>query len=524
MTGSPAVFGRRIRAAVPLVLLGLLWPASLRAGPDQGIEGAGPNLLLIIADDHRGGSLGTEGDPRKATPNLDRLAREGILFERAYCNSPLCTPSRQSLITGKLPHAVGVTQLTTRLSDDVLTMGEWLRDLDYRTAAIGKMHFNGPSAHGFTERIDTADWASELRAHPPRGGDHRRPWRPFQDPAAVWLNAARHSSGLPAESMQSAYFVDRALDSMKMKQQDGRPFALVVSFYDPHSPFNFPRGWRRQFRPDQFPVPPVSERDREEQPAIFASLTPDEIRGINAAYFTSLAFVDSQVGRLVRGLDQMDLSARTLVVYIGDNGYMLGQHGRFEKHCFYEPAVRIPMILRWPGQLPRDRRISGLVEMVDILPTVLHLLNLPAPPGMQGIDLEPLIRGKPGAMGHDFVFSEYLENEEAMVRSDRFKLIVGTGRRQRQDGYQTGKPLPGPYQRLFDLVDDPGEARDLGADPPHQAVKDDLLHKMYVRMVTTREGLEPIPIGLSRLEMIHWCLIPRDPRVSSGQSRSQQGG
>src|SRR5580700_7915813 len=115
MTGLRAVLGRRIRAAVPLVLLGLLSPASLRAGPDQGIAGAGPNLLLIIADDHRGGSLGIEGDPRKATPNLDRLAREGILFERAYCNAPLCTPSRQSLITGKLPHAVGVTQLTTRL-------------------------------------------------------------------------------------------------------------------------------------------------------------------------------------------------------------------------------------------------------------------------------------------------------------------------------------------------------------------------------------------------------------------------
>ena len=110
--------------------------------------------------------------------------------------------------------------------------------------------------------------------------------------------------------------------------------------------------------------------------------------------------------------------------------------------------------------------------MVDILPTILQLLRLPAPPGLQGIDLEPLIRDKPGARGHDVVFSEYLENEEAMVRSARFKLIVGTGRRLRQDGYQTGKPLPGPYQRLFDLVDDPGETSDLADDPGHQAVKE----------------------------------------------------
>jgi choline-sulfatase len=203
---------------------------------------------------------------------------------------------------------------------------------------------------------------------------------------------------------------------------------------------------------------------------------------------------------------------------------MLGQHGRFEKHCFYEPAVRIPLILRWPGHLPHNRRISDLAEMVDILPTVLHLMQLPAPPGLQGVDLEPLIRGQPGARGHEAVFSEYPENEEAMVRSDRFKLIVGTGRRSRQDGYHTGKPLPGPSQRLFDLVDDPGETRDLSADPRPQAVKNDLLNRMYLRMVTTRAGLAPIPPGLSQLEAIHWCLIPRDRGENAKEVPSRSEG
>ena len=102
----------------------------------------------------------------------------------------------------------------------------------------------------------------------------------------------------------------------------------------------------------------------------------------------------------------MKLSGRTLVIYVGDNGYMLGERGRFEKHCLYEPAVRIPLIVRWAGHLPQNRRISRLVEMVDILPTVLHLLNQPTPPGLHGIDLEPMIRGKPDAAGHDVVFSE----------------------------------------------------------------------------------------------------------------------
>jgi choline-sulfatase len=467
-------------------------------------------LLVIIADDHGGETLGIAGDPRQATPNLDALARQGVLFERAFCNSPLCTPSRQSLITGRLPHAVGVTQLATRLSDSALTMGEWLRGLDYQTLAIGKMHFNGPSIHGFAVRLDTLDWERNLRAHPPQGGDRRRPWNPFRDPARVWLNADVHSAGVPVESMQSAYFVDQAIQYLKGRHD--RPFGMVVSFHDPHSPFCFPNGWEGRFRPSDFSVPPISAQDRREQPAVFASLSPDDVRGIQAAYFTSLSFVDSQVGRLIAALDETGLSSQTLVVYVGDNGYMLGQHGRFEKHCFYEPAVRIPLIIRWPGQIGGSRRVSELVEMVDILPTILHLMRLPVPPGLQGIDLEPLLRGKPGARAHDVVFSEYLENEEAMVRSARYKLIVGTGRRLRQDGLQTihPLPLPGPYQRLYDLNLDPGETTDLGELPRLAAVKKDLLNSLYRRLVSTRDGLEPVPAGLSRSETIHWCLVPRD--------------
>lgn len=491
----------------------ILGGTSARDQAQPGVEAAGdvegrPNLLLIIADDHRGGTLGIEGDPRRATPNLDAMAREGVLFERAYCNSPLCTPSRQSLITGKLPHAIGVTLLTTRLSDDVLTMGEWFTRHGYRTAAIGKMHFNGPSTHGFALQLDTREWQEYLRAHPPRGGDHRRPWRPFQEPAAVWLNSDCRPTGLPVESMQSTYLADRALEYLK--ERGDRPFAMVVSFHDPHSPFQFPDGWERHFRPEDFSVPPVSEVDRREQPEIFASLTPEQVRGIQSAYYTSLSFLDAQVGRLIRGLEESGLSRRTLVVYVGDNGYMLGEHGRFEKHCLYEPAVRIPLIVRWPGTIAGGRRVGEMVEMVDVLPTILQLIRLPEPPGLQGTGLEPLVRGEAGARGHDEVFSEYLDNEEAMVRTARFKLIVGTGRRLRQDGYQTGKPLPGPYQRLFDEVDDPGEARDLADDPRFRAVKEDLLRRMHRRLTTTRDGLEPVPPGLSELEAIHWCLIPRD--------------
>jgi arylsulfatase A-like enzyme len=392
----------------------------------------------------------------------------------------------------------------------VLTLGEWLRGLDYDTLAIGKMHFNGPGSHGFTVRFDTPDWQQNLQMHPPYGGDHRRPWRPFVDPAREWLNADVRSAGLPTESMQSAYFVDQAIAFLNSKHE--RPFAMIVGFHHPHSPFYFPRGWEGRFPRSQFSIPQVSEQDRREQPAIFASLSPDDIRGVQAAYFTSLAFVDSQVGRLIGSLGDSGLAKETLVVYVGDNGYMLGQHGRFEKHCFYEPAVRIPLIVRWPGQIGGSRRVVDLVEMIDILPTVLHLMRLPLPPDLQGINLEPLLRNQPGAHSRSVVFSEYLENEEAMVRSARYKLIVGTGRRLRQDGYQTLQPLPlpGPYQRLYDLDQDPNETKNISGDPRLLSIEENLLNQMFDRLVSTRNEHHPIPHGLSRLETIRWCLVPHD--------------
>jgi choline-sulfatase len=468
-----------------------------------------PNLLLIIADDHAGWTLGIQGDPHHATPNLDTLGRSGVAFKNAFCNSPLCTASRQSLITGKLPHSIGVTQLTTPLSDREPTLGTRLRDIGYDTAAIGKMHFNGPSSHGFNERIDQPDWVRWLKAQPDSQTFSRRPWHPFQDPAAVWLNSAHEPTGLPARLEQATFFTDRAIE--RLAKPRNRPLALVVSYYEPHSPFNFPNEWKGRFKPDTFPVRPVSETDRLEQPEIFTPLTPEQVQGIQAAYYTSLAYVDSEIGRLLKGLDDSGHRDDTLVVYLGDHGYMLGHHGRFEKHCLYEPAIRAPLLMRWPGRIEPGRTIDAMVEFIDVQPTLFDLLGLPMPDGLQGMSLAPLVRGEPSARGRDLVFSEYSENEEAMVRTKRYKLIVGTGRRQRQDGYQTGRPLPGPYERLFDLEADPNETHDLSADPAFAALKEMLESQLLERMTTTRDVGKPVPPGLSRLEAIHFCLAPTDP-------------
>ena len=513
-------WGRVVAWALILVTVPF-WPADRRDRAHARVTAADairrrPNVLILIGDDHAGGTLGIDGDSCQATPRLDALARQGVRFDRAYCNAPLCTPSRGSLITGRLPHAVGVTRLTTALPDDALTLGHWLGDLGYATAAFGKMHFNarsgGDEHHGFTERLDTDDWTRWLAAHPPEGGDHQTKWRPFRSPPEQWLNAANRPFGLPDPAMESSYYV-RAAEDFLQARSAGRtqaPFAMVVSFYEPHAPFKFPDGWDRRYQPDRFPDHPMTAQDRLDQPRVFAGLTPEQRRGVVASYYTSLSYLDRQVGRVLDALGASGLAEDTLVVYLGDNGYLRGEHGRFEKHCCYEGAVRVPLLLRWPGHLPPDRRVSELVELVDVVPTVLDLLGAPAMPDLHGRSVVPLAKGAPGAQGRSVVVSEFLENEEAMARSDRFKLIVAAGGRQRGDGYAAVSPSTGPTERLYDLQADPGENENLIARPDLAPVAASLRQALLDRLRSTREARTPVPAGLTDAEALHWCLTPQD--------------
>ena len=471
-----------------------------------------PNILIIIGDDHAGGTLGIDGDPRQATPHLDALARQGVRFDRAFCNAPVCTASRQSLITGRLPHAVGVTRLLTPLPDDALTLGDWLGDLGYDTTAIGKMHFNSNARHGFKQRVDSNEWSQWLDQNPPAGGGKPMRWRPFQDPAETWLNASTRPYGLPIASMEATYFVDHAIEVFQKHRSERRssPFAMVVGFHEPHAPFKFPNEWQGRYQASQFTAPVVTDADRVDQPLVFAALTPEHVQGIQASYYTSLSYLDHQVGQTLEALDASGLADDTIVVYLGDNGYLLGQHGRFEKHSMYEPAVRVPLIIRWPGHLPAGRKVTELVELVDLVPTLLDLAGQPMPPDLHGQSLRGLALGEPGARGRDLVVSEYLENEEAMARSPRYKLIVGTGARRRLDGYAARNPLPGPSERLYDLEADPGETTDLSRQTDLKPVLDNLRRQLHDRLVGTRGGRMALPPGLSPGEALRWCLVPQD--------------
>jgi len=473
-----------------------------------------PNVVWICADDHAACVTGAYGNRLVKTPAIDRLAALGTRFDRAYCNSPVCTASRQSFLTGRYPRTIGVTQLATPLPESETTLAELLKSAGYATAALGKMHFNSTLAHGFDLRLDLADHARDLakrgRRAAPQGIEALPPWRPFRDPAGVWLNGRVLPFAAFDDEMAGTWFAHQARGYLQERARvAAQPFFLMVSFYEPHSPFHFPYEFAGRHAPAKFVAPPVDEADLWQIPAIFRDLTPPEKQGIAAAYYTSVEFLDRNVGLVLEALDQAGLAEDTLVIYTGDHGYMLGQHGRFEKHCCYEPAIRAPLIMRRPGRANPVPHTNALVEFIDIVPTVLEHCGLPVPETIQGRSLVPLLEGKRPAH-REAIFVEYSENEEAAIRTGRWKLIYCTGKRERQDGYATGTALPGRTVRLFDLLNDPDERVNLAQRAEHASVVSELTERLALHLKRTARQPELLPQTDNVHELLEFCLAPRD--------------
>jgi choline-sulfatase len=471
-----------------------------------------PNFLYVIADDHAGYVLGADGNRRAQTPNLDRLAAEGSRFARNYCNSPVCTPSRQSFFTGQMPSMAGVTVLKTPLSEDKPTLAKQLRQAGYRTGVFGKMHFNRaskPGLHGFDTLMLESDlpreWKSAVTPKPPAAGVSVKPqWRPFKDPARIWLNAEKLPFGCYYDDMPGTFLARRAVKFLE--EHKDTPFALWVSFQEPHSPFNFPIEYRDRVDPAEFAVPSVGPEDAWQIPLIFRELSHAEKQGIIASYYTSVNFLDRNVGVVLDALRRLNLERDTLVVYMADHGYSLGQHGRFEKHCCYDPALRVPLLMRWPGHV-RQGVVEDFTESIDVPATILDMLAVDPLPVQHGRSLRPYLEGGRHTAPRDYIFSQYLENEEACVRTARYKFVFCTGKRSREDGYATAKPTPGRYLRLYDLRNDPGEFTDIAGKYPELVSRFQSL--MLDRFLQTHPEAKSVP-PFSAEEKIEWFLRPRD--------------
>jgi choline-sulfatase len=236
-------------------------------------------------------------------------------------------------------------------------------------------------------------------------------------------------------------------------------------------------------------------------------LSDDDKRGIAAAYYTSVAFLDRNVGRVLDALRRLRLEEDTFVVYMADHGYDLGQHGRFEKHCGYEPALRVPLIMRYPGRL-HTGVVRDLTEHIDVPATIVDMMNLDPLPVTHGQSLRPYLEGRAPQDPRDHIFSEYLENEEAYIKTFDWKYILCSGKRARKDSYEIDNPTPGRYRRLYDLRNDPGEFTDVAQKYPEMVAKFESL--MLDRFRATHPERESEPQRASREEAIEFYLQPRD--------------
>lgn len=483
------------------------------------------NVVVIMGDDHSPSVLGAYGNEIVRTPNLDRLAADGIRFDAAYTNSPVCTPSRQSLLTGLFPHATGVTLLSTPLSPDTLTVAEHLRALGFRTGAVGKMHFiDEERTHGFEYRVRAADherYLAQVDRLPPLAGRRvRGPWRPFKDPAEVWLNADMLPAGVAEEHSEGAFFARRAIEFLR--QHADERFLLFVSFNEPHSPFNFPLEYAGRYSPERMPLPVPGPEDARWMPQVFAGLDEREKRGIVASYYTSVEFLDANVGRVLRELEELKLSDSTLVIYTSDNGYLLGDHGRFEKHMMWEPAVRVPLIVRHP-RFGGGRETGAFAELVDLVPTILDALSVAPMPRAHGRSLVPVLERK-AEPAREFVFSEYLPDNKAMIRTARWKYIYSSGTADLWS-YETGHGAPGRSERLYDMLLDPGERQNLAGSPgaPELSRFRTLLLDVFRR---TDPRAADAPTEGSDWDQLDFFLVPPERQApataASGGDRSPQ--
>jgi len=489
--------------------LGVLAGPAVRSQPRQRW-----NLLFLMADDHAGYVFGADGNHKADTPNLDRMASESMRFARHFCNSPVCTPSRQSIFTGQMPHMAGVTRLSTPLSDDKPTLAHQLKSAGYRTAVFGKMHFNRnpfPGQHGFdvpmTELAIDAAWRKDVhpRPVPAEIATKKLPWRPFQEPARIWLDADHLPYPAAYEEMKGTYVARQA--ERFLEENRHQHFALWVSFMEPHSPFDFPVEDRTCYSPADFSAPKAGPHDAGQIPLIFRELSDPDKSGIAASYYTSVRFLDRNLGVVLDKLRALNLDQNTFVIYTADHGYLLGQHGRFEKHCGYDPALRVPLLMRFPGGTRTDV-IYEFTEHIDLSATILDMLEIDPLPVTHGQSLRPYLKRGRSSTPRNHTFSEYLENEEAYIRTARYKFIYCTGRRARQDGYVTDKPTPGRYVRLFDLDNDAGEFENIAARRPEHVRAFQKL--MLERFRQTHPEADREPSQASIEGALDFYLRPRD--------------
>ncbi|CAA9230732.1 MAG: Choline-sulfatase [uncultured Chloroflexi bacterium] len=446
-------------------------PASSAARPDR------PNILVLMVDELNVGAMRVYGHPFVQTPNLDRLAAEGVTVERAYCSSPLCVPSRAAFMTGRHPHQLGVYDLASSLSSEEPTWAHLLNAAGYDTALAGKMHFVGADQrHGFKQRLvedchgdgshhGVPDWDAAPRTGRPRSPRLTGAGRAGRTRYTDYDESVRDAA--------VAYLRERAADAQQ------QPFALCASFISPHFPLVVEERFFNLYWPEladlpRHPEPP--DHPKYQRIRQFFSLEgpfeEEVIRRCRAAYFGLVTFVDELIGSVLAALRETGLAENTFVLFTGDHGEMLGERGLWWKSCMLEGAARVPLICSLPGRLPAGERRANVAGLVDVLPTLLDVAGVACPGFIEGSSLLPVLESG-NAAWKDEALVEFLAHT---ARHPEAALIRKT------DG-ATRKLIYGLHEeaQLYDLDADPDELVNLARLPAHHSELRDMERELLSR-------------------------------------------
>jgi choline-sulfatase len=425
------------------------------------------NILLVMADQLSPRALPVYGNGVVKAPNVAGLAREGVVFENAYCSSPLCAPSRASMITGSLPSRTGVYDNGAELPASAPTIAHHLRAHGYRTCLAGKMHFLGPDQlHGFEQRLTPDIYPAGLHWIPnwETSPAERLPW--YHDMTSVF------EAGVSEASLQLDYDEEVAFRSIRAiydlaRVRDGRPFLLVASFSHPHDPWEVPSEYWDRYKDatiDRPRVPairdadldPHSRRIRDMCGGIGVDVSDEVVQTARRAHYAAVSYVDDKLGQLLEALETVGLRDETVVIFTADHGEMLGERGQWYKMSFFEDSARIPLIVSAPRKFG-PRRVGANVSLLDIVPTLTELAGANVETGagkLDGASLVPLLAGD-GTARTQTVVGEYLAEGAlapvVMIRRGSSKFVSS----------------PGDPDQLFDLAADPGELTNLAESPQH---------------------------------------------------------
>ncbi len=442
------------------------------------------NVLFLMADDLNC-DLKCYGHPRVQSPHIDALAARGIRFDRTYCQFPLCSPSRTSLLTGRRPNATQIhtnpragrfstdytgTPHFREFIPDTVTLPELFRSSGYFTARVGKLyHYGVPGQIGTSGLDDLKSWEFVVN---PAGRDKAEENRVFTLTPGTYGGTLSWLAADGLDEEQTDGLAATAAISL-LEQHKDQPFFLAVGFYRPHTPYVSPRKYFERYPADGITLPQISPEDQSRMPAAaFASAKPEQETMSDAqrkeaiqAYHASITFMDAQVGRVMAALDRLQLAGKTIVVFASDHGYHLYEHGLWQKMSLFENSARVPLVISVPGSTQAGKATASLAELVDLYPTLADLCGLKAPDYLGGVSLRPIL-DDPAKSVKDAAFTQLRRGD-----FDGYSIRTDKWRYTQWDGGQQG-------EQLYDMQADPGETKNLAADPAHAADVTELRDKI----------------------------------------------